>query len=365
VSAFAAAHVVDAHVRPRAGLGDLSARLSGEDCTVAYLGASVTAQRDGYRPRLHELLRQTTGRAHRAVAAGAGAMGSITGVFLMDDLVLPHRPDLCFVEYTTSDVAGTTPLEHLGAALEGIVGKLRDAGCEAVFLHLYRSDLDLVDASPVVELYERVAEHLGVPSIDVGAGVRDLLRAGEIDESAVLRDVVHTTAAGSELTARLVSRGLERALAVERAHPVPPPLFAGSFRQTRIVAVSAGLVRDGARCRERRFRLVYPYLEIDAGNELRLILEADLVGLLVIVGPDSGYIELEGPDGCAEYLLWDEQCSYDRLGSVVFSPLVRAGAQVAIGVSERTVDHSGARRPVDPAASAVKRLKLIGLMMRS
>jgi hypothetical protein len=365
VSAFAAAHAVDAHVRPRAGLGDLPARLATESCTVAYLGASVTAQRDGYSPRLHELLGQTTRHVHRSVVAGSGAVGSITGVFLMDDLVLRHQPDLCFVEYTTSDAAGTTPLEHLGAVLEGIVGKLRDAGCAAVFLHLHRSDLDLAAASPVIEIYEQVAEHLGVPSINVASGIRDLLRAGEIDESAVLRDVVHTTAAGSDLTARLVSRGLETVFAVDHAHPVAPPLSAGSFRQTRIVAAEAGLVRDTARCREGRFRLVYPYLEIDAGNELHLTAEADLVGLLVIVGPDSGYIEVECPAGCSEYLLWDEHCSYDRLASVVFSPFVPAASRVTIGVSARTVDYSRARRPVDPARSVAKRLKVVGLMMRS
>ena len=36
--------------------GRPSARLRARACTIAYLGASVTAQKDGYRPRLHELI---------------------------------------------------------------------------------------------------------------------------------------------------------------------------------------------------------------------------------------------------------------------------------------------------------------------
>jgi hypothetical protein len=364
VTAAAAAHAVDPHVRPRAGLGDLPDRMCAGRCTVAYLGASVTVQRDGYRPRLHDLLRDATGHDHRSVFAGTGAMGSITGVFLMDELVLAHRPDVCFVEYTTSDAASTTPLEYLGPALEGIVCKLRDARCEACFLHLYRRDHELATGQ-VVETYERVADHYGVPSINGAACVRDLIRDGVATESEVLRDVVHTTAIGSELTAEAVSRGVARVFDA-RSRPVvrPAPLFGESFERTRIVPATRELVRAGAGYSTGRFRLQYPYLELGAAGELRFTPDGDLAGLLVIVGPQSGYIEVETAGGIVEHLLWDEQCSYERLASVVFAPFVRAGTGVTIRLSGRPVDYSSARRPVDPAGAIDKQLKLVGLLVR-
>jgi hypothetical protein len=364
VSASGTLHAVDPLVRPRAGLGDLRSRLHAGECTLGYLGASVTAQRDGYRPRLHRRLCEATGHDHRSVFAGTGAMGSITGVFLMDDLVLAHDPDLCFVEYTTSDAAGTTPPEHLGPALEGIVCKLRDAGCLACFLHLYRSDHDLGGASPVLETYERVAEHHGVPSVDVGVVVRDLIHGGAVTADAVVRDVVHTTADGSELTADAIWRGLARVLATSRPSAEPEPRYAESFRRTRIVPATPDLLRDGTAFRARRFRLAYPYLELGSANDLRYTPDGDLVGLLVIVGPDAGFIEVETPGRTAEYLLWDEHCSYDRLASVVFAPFVHAGTPVTIRLSPRPVDYSRARRPIAGAASIEKRLKVVGLMVR-
>lgn len=77
MNVVAPSRAIDPYVRPRAGLGDLPDRLFRQACTVADLGASVTTQKDGYRPRLHELLRQATRQDHRSVFAGTGAMGSV------------------------------------------------------------------------------------------------------------------------------------------------------------------------------------------------------------------------------------------------------------------------------------------------
>ncbi len=333
-----------------------AARLRSRDCTIAYLGASVTAQADGYRPRLHEAICRLTGRDHRAVAAGTGAMGAITGVFLMDDLVLRHRPDLCFVEYATSDLAGTTPREHLEAAVEGIVGKLDDSGCATCFLYLLRTDREPGELRAVVDAYERVAERHGLASIDAASEL------ASAPAGSLLRDQVHTTEAGSDLTATTVLRGLERILA---SPGEPRPAAAGdpTFRRARVVGPTPEMFRDPAGCLEGRFRLVYPYLEIDSSNELRLRPEGDLVGLLLIVGPDTGWIEVEAGGRTAEHLVWDEHSSYDRLGSVILTPFPAAGAELSIRLSDRPVDYSHARRPIDPDRAASKRLKLAGLMV--
>ena len=343
--------------KPRAGLGDVAARLRSQECTIAYLGASVTAQADGYRPRLHDAICWMTGRNHRSAAAGTGAMGSITGVFLMDDLVLRHQPDLCFVEYATSDVAGTTPPEHLEAAVAGIVGKLDDARCAACFLYLLRTDREPAVMRAVVDTYERVAERHALPSIDVAAEL------GASSAVSLLRDGVHTTEAGSDLTAAAVLRGLERILAASN-DPRLALMGDATFRGATVVAPTTEMFRDPGGCHERRFRLVYRYLEIDSSNELLFVPTGDLVGLLVIVGPDAGWIEVEAGGATGEYLVWDEHSSYDRLGSVILSPFPASGAEVSIRLSDRPVDYSQARRPIDPDRAANKRLKLAGLMVR-
>ena len=230
------------------------------------MGASVTAQRDGFRPRLHELVCRDTRRNHRAVAAALGATGAITGVCLMDDLVLSHHPDLAFVEYATSDVAGTTPLRELAPVLEGIVGKLRDAGCEPCFLYLHRSDVDL-GASEVVSVYEDVAEYHAVASINVADWMRAEIEQGHLSGPTILRDVVHTTPTGSTLTAETILDGARAdsggAACCGRATPrrriSPCTDRAGRSPHSPV---------DGPFA-EGRFRLVSPYLEIDRHGELR------------------------------------------------------------------------------------------------
>jgi hypothetical protein len=349
------------YVKRRGGLGDLPNRLRAEDCTIAYMGASVTAQRDGFRPRLHELICRNTRRDHRAVAAALGATGAITGVFLMDDLVLAHQPDLAFVEYATSDLAGTTPLPELAPALEGIVGKLRDAGCEPCFLYLHRSDVDLA-ASEVVAAYEDVAEYHAVVSISVADWMRTEIERGRLSDPMILRDVVHTTPAGSTLTAEAILNALAQIPAMPPAAAVQPR--SDAFRRARIAAPEPALA-GGRPFTEGRFRLVWPYLEIGRDGELRFTPEGELVGLLVVLGPHSGYIEVSAAGEAVDYLLWDDECSYERLGSVVLERFVPAGTEVTIRVIDRLVDYGSAKRPVDWGEAARPRLKLAGLMVRS
>src|SRR5436305_597593 len=83
---------------------------------IAYLGASVTQQRDGFRPRLHARLEESLA-APRMVNAGIGGVGSMAGLFYMDDFVLPRRPELCLVEFLTADIGGFTPTNMVADAV--------------------------------------------------------------------------------------------------------------------------------------------------------------------------------------------------------------------------------------------------------
>jgi hypothetical protein len=67
------------------GLRDTAAQLAAGPVVIAYLGNSVTAQKDGYRPYLHKGLVKRFGHEHKAVNAGFGGVGSIGSVCTMDD----------------------------------------------------------------------------------------------------------------------------------------------------------------------------------------------------------------------------------------------------------------------------------------
>jgi hypothetical protein len=71
---------------------------------------------------------------------------------------------------------------------------------------------------------------------------------------------------------------------------------------------------------------VQPYVCSGPGNPLRYELDAELHGLLVVLGPDSGWIRISAGGHSQEHLLWDRDCYYDRLGVFLLEPPLDAGA---------------------------------------
>jgi hypothetical protein len=94
-------------------------------------------------------------------------VGSLGCGFLLPEIVLRHEPRLCFVECTSADMGGATPAWVMAEAVDGIVGRLLEAGTDVCLLHMPRAAREAGGAA-VLALYERVAEHYAVPSIDVG-----------------------------------------------------------------------------------------------------------------------------------------------------------------------------------------------------
>jgi lysophospholipase L1-like esterase len=295
-----------AYVNQRAGLGELPAKLRSEPCKIAYLGASITAQRKGYRPRLHEALQAATGQEHAIVTAGISGSGSISGAFMMDKLVLAHRPDLCFVDFASRDAAAPTMPPWVGPAAEGIALKLRSHGCQPCFLYMYRRDEGRGVYGPVQSAWEEVAAHYGVPSIDVATHVRDAVASGSITLDAILRDVTHTTPEGADFIADAIARPL---LAIPPAEPVGLPherLNEHGFGDARVVAAADVHVHDPQAREPGLFRFFYDYLTIAEGNRFECAFDGELVGMLLVLGPDTSAVRIDAGGEARQIVLRDE-----------------------------------------------------------
>lgn len=339
----------------RSGLGHARERLRHGNRPIAYLGVSVTAQRDGFRPRLHDQLVSRFG-ARPAVNAGIGAVGSLACVFLMDDFVLPSRPALCFVECTTGDLGGATAVDEIGPALEGILLKLRDIDCSACLLHLYRRDCSFREPHPVVEAYERVAERYGVPSINLARHVEEQASLGRLDVRAHYRDLVHTTPEGSQFVADHVASVVDDLIAVpaarggEVSHRPGPP---ARYHATAIVPADAD-ASNAPFLGATRFGHRYRYAEVPVGASLSFRSGTlALRGLFVILGPHSGRLEVTDGNRVLTVDTRDAWCTYDRLSVVLFPVEFPPGVEIQV-------------RPIMAGdASAVEtRVKLIGWLGR-
>ena len=333
-------------------------------CRIGYLGASVTAQREGYVTAFHSRLRHETGQDHTAIVAAVGGVGSISGVFLMDDLLEGRTPDLCFVEFTTTDLAGYTPLSRVGAAVEGIARKLIRRGVQPVFLHLPRIDMG-EKRQPVREAYNRVASHYGIPVVDIDALWRKDAKGDGL--ATRLRDAVHLTDEGARDCAEHLLEGLRIIAAgpgVEAAAADRPALHHDAFDSTALIPAQPSMLEAPKRATSRVFRLNYPVLDVETMNPLRFQDERGITGALVVVGPRTGIVEARTRLGLSRHLLFDQYCHYERLNTVIFAPDQNEPREVEITLTLDPVDTSVCGRPLVPTAPSERRLSIIALMVR-
>jgi hypothetical protein len=328
--------------------------LSEKPLSIAYFGASVTGQREGFRPLLHQRLRERSGQAHESVSAGIGGVNIIAATFLADELVLRHEPDLCLVEFTSSQLSPWQDAADGGAAMDGLLAKLRSAGCRPCLLHIYRRDWD-ERQTELMSAFEAAAERHDIPSIDLVTPLRQRVEEGE--EDALFRDGVHTTDAGSRLVAELAEAALASIPAEQDLEPVDLP--GADYSGAHLVPATAEDADGPADM--RLFRLHQAYLEIRDGSAIRPHLAGRLAGLALIVGPDSGELEITDSAGAQRLMTWDEFCHYERFTAIAFERPCRTGDEISIGLTETVPDYARCRRPVHPPES--RTAKVIGYLV--
>jgi hypothetical protein len=352
------------YVDIRQGLGRMATVLRERACRIAYVGNSVTSQRDGYVRGLHAHLGTWTAQPHHALQVGLSGMGSMGCLFTLDSFVLNRKPDLCFIECTTGDSGSRPPLEIIGPVIEGLVRKLSAIGCQCCILHAYRADRTVEDFQPIIDRYERVADHYGIPSIHLGRAVNLGLRSGEWSLQQLFLDGIHTTPEGGRVLATLIAKALEAILSANSpdAPPLGLRLHRDNFEAARLLRPEPQTALVPRGCRSSYFRHVLPYLELEAGNGLVLDpVPGKLAGLLFVAGPHAGDIVVEAESQMWRYSTWDEWCDRDLLRSVIFSEPIRRDAMVRLTVT----DQGGWSRsdPSGPFRDVPKLLKLIGFML--
>ena len=170
----------------RDGLPDFFSKISsGEIVTVAFMGGSITSTKDGYADQTGVWFRDTlTNGKATAINAGIGATGSDFGAFRTDRDILKYNPDLVFIEFAVNDAAKDSV--HILKSMEGIVRKIirSNNGTNICFLYTISEKMlaDLNNGIPFrsVKFMEQVADHYGIPSINLQPDVLELLHAGKL-----------------------------------------------------------------------------------------------------------------------------------------------------------------------------------------
>ena len=182
----------------RQGLGNFFAKCrAGGTVKVAYFGGSIT-EAAGWRVQsLAWLRKQFPQTTFVEVNAALGGTGSDYGAYRIEKDVLGQKPDLMFVEFVVND--GTA--ERL-RSIEGYVRAFYTAcpGSDICFAYTTSSTfapaLEKGLNAPSAVNFEKIADHYGIPSVNMAVRAAELAREGRLIWRAPRTEVM--ALAGSE-----------------------------------------------------------------------------------------------------------------------------------------------------------------------
>lgn len=352
----------------RNGLGSLAQKLPESTCTIVYLGNSITAQKDSYRIPLHNHIAAHFRKIHKPVNAGLGGVGSLACAFLVDDLVLRHRPELCFVECSAADTGGITPPDAIGPSVEGIIRQLLSAGTRVILLHLYRRDDMAIGKKKILGVYESLADHYGVPSIHLDKLFSEKIASGMIREEEVFHDGIHTTLKGAALTGRIIFDLFAELLRNSHDSTIhlPQPVYELPYQHTRILPVTEEMTQLGVSLQKKRYRDILEYVESEPGSVVSILRDDDFIrAILIVADSDCGVVVVENEGKSYSIQTWDEWCFMPRLQAIILDKPVEPGSELRVFLSLQKRGDRGASGTLNFHERVGKNLKIIGFMIYS
>lgn len=337
---------------PRGGLPNCLAKLErGEAVRIAYLGGSITAQ-DGWRPKTLKWFQEQYPKAQVSeINAAIGGTGSDLGVFRLRQDVLAHQPDLLFVEFAVND--GGAPPEQIYRCMEGIVRQTWRDRPLADICYVYTiagNMLDTLKEGKLPRSYaamEKIAEHYGISSINLGLEVARLEKSGKLvfkgdqpkteEQKAALGDkilfspdAVHPFSdGGHQLYLEAIVRGMGAIWAAGQAgpHGLKAPFIADNWEQAKLVPFSRARLSGGWQKLDpasnqlaRSFGKRMPELwkANQPGETLEFKFRGTSAGIYDLVGPDCGQVIVTLDDQAPVIKpRFDAYCTYHRLATMM------------------------------------------------
>ena len=205
--------------RVRDGLPGFFRKIQSKtEIRIAYFGGSITAARGWRVKTLSWFKNQFPETQFTEINAAISGTGTGFGACRIDADILPFKPDLVFFEFR---VNGGDGVEE--QSVEGIVRQIRAASAKTCICFVYTINEGMRDAirrgnnTSFGKVLEQVANHYGIPSIDLGVEVMKresagtLLFKGNSAENGVLlftKDGTHPTEAGHDLYTEVIVRSL-------------------------------------------------------------------------------------------------------------------------------------------------------------
>ncbi len=303
-------------VQARDGLPNVFAKLrANKPVTIVYFGGSITAgagasngDLTSYRARVGQWFETTFPNSKITnVNAAIGGTGSDLGAFRTSRDVLAHKPDLVFVEYAVND-GGAAP-DMIDRSMEGIVRQIRRANSATDICFVYTFVVGWLNdfkAGRLVRSIQRdevVAEHYGIPAVNVALPAARKLIDGGMTSEQFSKDGVHPTDAGYQIYTDTLVGFLDtekQRAAPARKFRLPKPLRADSLEYAKMLDPASMLpVAAGWQVEEKTNNRDFPKLLVSdtPGSEATLWFTGPTLGAFYVLGPDTGAFDYRIDDG--------------------------------------------------------------------
>ncbi|WPV02878.1 SGNH/GDSL hydrolase family protein [Mucilaginibacter sp. cycad4] len=310
---------------------------SGKKATVAFLGGSITYN-PGWRQKISRYLTERfPSTDFHFIQAGIPSLGSVPHAFrLQRDVLDPGKVDLMFVEAAVNDnVNGLDSLTEI-RALEGIVRHAKKANPLMDLVMMSFVDPDKIrdynnGKTPVqIKNHELVAEHYGLPSINLAKEVADKLNNHEFSWQYDFKNL-HPAIYGQELYFATIKSLLNtcfdnRQGIIPKINSLPKPLNTLNLGNGRYYSIQNAKNLNGWTINpdwspndklSTRDGFVHKPMLIGTkpGSSLTLPFSGTAIGIAIVSGPDAGIISYS-IDGGAE----QKMDLYTQFSSWIYLP---------------------------------------------
>jgi lysophospholipase L1-like esterase len=332
-------------IRPRAGLGNVLSKLqAGEPVKIAYFGGSITAA-PGWRVQTLKWFQEQFPQAKvEEINAAIGGTGSDLGVFRLGHDALAHQPDLVFVEFAVND-GGASP-QNIWRGMEGIVRQTWAANphTDLCFVYTFRTgyekELSQGVCPQAASAMEMLADHYGIPSINVALKIVELQQAGKLIYKAdqppggevvhFSTDGVHPLEGGHRLYTEVVAQAVRQMTAGAKAASHEPklasPFVDDHWQAAKMVPLDETMLSGNwqklptdaglGKAFGGRMGTIW---EADApGSKLSFKFRGSIARIYDLLGPDGGQVTItvDGKTREKPVPRFDSYCTYHRIATL-------------------------------------------------
>jgi len=307
---------------PRGGASNFVAKAeAGGPVKVAYYGGGIHSA-DGWRKIALDALRQRFPKAQITEIDGSicdCVRGSGFSVYRFQHDILAQKPDLVLVDFASDDYQ--TDPKQIWRAVEPVVRQSWQASpqLDLLFVYAFRDGFEQEYAngkSPLtVSAYEKLADHYGVPSVNMGFRVarlaaegRMLLKASEEEakkqpgKPVFSRDGVRPLPEGNRVYADAIIAGLEELAKQPKPgpHELKPPFDRSNYERARQVAITESMLSGNWQKLpaddplSKRFASHFDtiWFTNTSGAKLSFTFKGTEASIYDLMGPDTGRVKV-------------------------------------------------------------------------